>query len=98
MIIFLQVVALWFVLTTVVYLLVALYSRSVRRERLEKEFDASFPPASGPESGDVIADRDTYIAEGMAEYERGLRRRLIGLVYVLPAVVFVAVVYGVNYL
>ena len=97
MIVFLQVGVLWFVVTTVIYLLVAIYSRSVRRERLEKEFDASFPPASGPESGDVISDRDTYIAEGMQAYEKGLRSRLIGLIYVLPVVVFMAIVYGVNY-
>ena len=97
MIVFVQVIVVWFVVTTVIYLLVAIYSRSVRRERLEKEFDASFPTTSGPESGDVLADRDTYIAEGMHAYEKGLRRRLIGLIYVLPVVVFMAIVYGVNY-
>ena len=72
---------------TVIYFLVSIYSRSVRRERLEKRFDA----------GDVEGDRDTYIAEGMAAYEHGLRKRLIWLVIVVPLVAMAAVVYVVNW-
>ena len=90
---FLEVIVVWFIVTTMVYLAVAIYSRSVERERLEKEFDASFPPGTP----DVTADRDTYVSQGLADYEHGLRRRLIGLIYVLPALAFVAVVYVVNY-
>ena len=97
MIVFLQVLAIWFALTTVVYLLVAIYSRSLHREGLEKEFDASVPLTAETGSGAVIADRDAYISRGMFAYEKGLRRRLIGLIYVLPAVVFVTIIYFVNY-
>ena len=93
MLVFLEVILVWFVVTTLVYLAVGVYSRSVRRERLEKEFDAQFPPGSG----DAAAERDTYVAQGMAEYQHGLRRRLIGLIYVLPAVFFAVVIYVVNY-
>lgn len=93
MLVYTQVAGIWFVVTTMIYLAVSIYSRSVRRERLEKEFDATFPPGSG----DVGGDRDTYVAEGMAEYQHGLRRRLIGLIYVLPVVAFAAVIYVVNY-
>ena len=76
-----------FILLTVVYLMVAMYSRSVRREKLEKKFDA----------GDVEGDRDTYITEGMLAYEKGLKRRLIWLVYVVPAGIVIVTVYLVNY-
>lgn len=76
-----------FILLTVVYLIVAMYSRSVRREKLEKKFDA----------GDVEGDRDTYITEGMQAYEKGLKRRLIWLVYVVPAGIVIVTVYLVNY-
>ena len=72
---------------TVVYWLVAIYSRSVRRERLEKEFDA----------GDVEGGRDDYIKAGLDHYEHGLRRKLIVLVYIIPAVVVAVTVYFVNY-
>ena len=92
MIVFLEVIAIWFVVTTLVYLAVAIYSRSVRRERLEKEFDAT-----DPQGGDVAGDRDAYVRDGLAEYQQGLRRRLIGLIYVVPVVFFGIVIYLVNY-
>ena len=76
-----------FVLLTIVYLIVAMYSRSVRREKLENKFDA----------GDVEGDRDTYITDGMQAYEKGLKRRLIWLVYIVPAVIVITTVYLVNY-
>ena len=75
-----------FVVLSLAYVLVSIYSRSLQRESLEKEFDTTFPPGSG----DVTADRDAYVSEGMTAYQHGLRRRLIGLIYVLPAVAFVA--------
>lgn len=76
-----------FVLLTVVYLLVSVYSKSVRRERLEKRFDA----------GGVPGDRDAYIEQGMAAYRKGLRKRLILLVYIIPILTTVVTVYFVNY-
>lgn len=93
MLVYLELAVIWLVVTTVIYLAVSVYSRSIRREKLEKEFDASFPPGSG----DVAADRDDYVIQGLAEYHHGLRRRLIGLIYVLPVVAFAAVIYVVNY-
>ena len=72
---------------TVVYFLVSIYSRSVRRERLEKKFDA----------GGVAGDRSTYISAGMAAYESGLRKRLLWLIYILPTVAFVATIYILNF-
>lgn len=71
---------------TVLYVLVAAYSRSVRREKLEKSFDA----------GDIAGDRDTYISEGMQAYEHGLKHRLLWLVYIIPMAVVVVTVYLVN--
>ena len=76
-----------FIGLSVVYLVVSIYSRSERREKLEKQFDA----------GDVEGDRDAYIEAGMQAYKHGLRRKLILLVYVIPAVVVAVTVYLVNY-
>ena len=87
MIAILRLVFFGFIGLTVVYWLVAIYSRSVRRERLEKEYDA----------GDVEGDRDDYIKAGMDQYEHGLRRKLIVLVYIIPAVVVAVTVYFVDY-
>ncbi len=81
-----------FVILTVVYLLVSIYSRSVRREKLEKAWDTD--PAR---EGAAIADRDAYIEAGMADYRGGLRRKLIWLVYIIPMAAVLATVYAVNY-
>ena len=76
-----------FVILTLVYFVVGIYSRSVRREKLEKEFDA----------GGIDGARDAYIEAGMLAYKTGLRYRLIWLVYVIPTVLLAIIVYIVNY-
>lgn len=76
-----------FLVMTVVYWLGSVYSKSVRREKLEKRFDA----------GDVEGDRDAYIDVGMAKYRQGLRRRLIVLVYIIPVITTAVTIYFVNY-
>ena len=81
-----------FIGLSVVYILVSIYSRSVRREKLEKAWDTD--PAH---EGAAKADRDAYIADGMQVYEHGLRKRLIWLVYVFPAVAMALIIYFVNW-
>ncbi len=72
---------------TVMYFLVSIYSRSTQREELEKEWDA----AQGP------GDREDFITAGMAVYEKGLRKKLIWLVYVIPTLAVIAAVYLLNF-
>ena len=76
-----------FIGLSVIYFLVSIYSRSVRREKLEKRFDA----------GGVAGERDAYLEDGMRDYEKGLRKRLIWLVYIIPMVVVGVTIYLVNY-
>lgn len=83
----LRLALMGFVVLTVVYWIVSIYSRSVRREKLEKRFDA----------GGVEGPRDAYIAAGMAAYEKGLRKKLIWLVYILPLAGMAATIYVVNW-
>lgn len=84
---FIKLAVFGFIGLSIIYLMMSIYSRSVRREALEKRFDA----------GGVDGDRDTYIAEGMARYERSLRKRLIWLVYIIPMAVMAGTIYLVNY-
>jgi hypothetical protein len=84
--------ALGFVILTVVYIAVSIYSRSVRREKLEKAWDTD--PAR---EGAATDERDAYIEAGMEAYRHGLRRKLIWLVYIIPMAVVLATVYYVNY-
>jgi endonuclease I len=77
---FIRLVVLGFIAMTVVYFAISIYSRSVRREKLEDAWDADHP-----EGGDEAA-RDAYIENGMTEYENGFRKKLIWLVYVIPTI------------
>jgi Ca2+/Na+ antiporter len=78
-----------FVALTIIYVMISLYSRSVRKERLENEWNAA-PQSSEPGA------RDAFIAAGMAAYRGSLRRQLILLVYVIPVVVIATVTYLTN--
>lgn len=71
----------------VIYWLLSIYARSTERERLEKAYDQD----------NVQGSRDAFIAEGLAAYENSLRRRLIWLVFVIPTVVVVALVWILNF-
>ncbi len=92
MIAILRLAIFGFVAMTVLYVTISIYSRSVRREKLEKQFDSG-----DVEPGDVEMGRDAYIEAGMDAYRHGLRRQLIWLVYVIPTIVVAATVYFVNY-
>ena len=81
-----------FVLLTVVYVIVSIYSRSVRREKLEKDWDSD-PEKLGAES----SERDAYIKAGLNAYRHSLRRKLIVLVYIIPMAVVLATAYAVNH-
>jgi hypothetical protein len=75
---------------TVVYFMVSIYSRSVRREKLEDRWQEDHPDGGDP------AARDAYIEAGMREYETGLRKKLIWLVYIIPMCALVVTIYLVN--
>ena len=87
MIAILRVAVFWAIALTVVYFMVAIYSRSVRREWLEKKYDA----------GGIEGERQDYIEAGMLAYEHGLRRKLLWLVYIIPTLVVGVTIYFVNY-
>ena len=77
---------------TVAYFLTAIYSRSVRREKLEKEWDTD-PVREGVQ----VIERTNFIETGMADYEKGLKKRLLWLIYVIPTLGFAVTVYYVNW-
>ena len=73
---------------TVVYLVLSIWSRSVRREKLEEQWDSEI------RSG----DRDAFIEEGLRVYDRSLRRKLILGVYVIPVLFAAGMIYVMNYM
>lgn len=76
---------------SVVYILMWIYARSVRREALEKQWAAEHPDGGDPDG------RAAYIESGVKDYEPGLRRRLILFVFLLPGIAIAAIIYLTNY-
>lgn len=72
---------------SVVYVLTSIYSRSVRREKLEKHWERK----------ELQGDREAFIEAGMRGYEKGLKRRLLWLIYIIPMIVFNAIFFYVNW-
>ncbi len=90
MIAFLRLAVFGLIGMTVAYWLLRIYFHSTQREELEKEWDADHPGGGDPEA------RDAYIEAGMERYGRSLRAKLIWLVYVIPTVAVLLLLFLIN--
>lgn len=86
MIAFIRVFFIAFVVLTVIYVSLSFYSRAVRREKLEVQWDDE-----GREG-----DKRAFVRAGLKEYDGSLRRKLIIGVYVIPVVIVSTIIYVVN--
>ncbi len=86
-----RLVIFGFLFLTAIYFMISIYSRSVRREKLEDRWDEKHP------DGDDMAARDTYIKDGMTEYESGLRKKLIWLVFIIPPIIVLVILYLTSF-
>lgn len=76
-----------FVALTVIYISLSFYSRARRRDKLEAEWDA----------GGIATPREAFVQDGLKEYDRSLRRKLILGVYVVPVCLVALIIYLVNF-
>lgn len=77
------------VVLTVIYVIVSIWSRRVRRRKLAERWD----------SKDVLTvDRETFIARGLQKYDRSFRRKLILLIYIIPLTLILLIVYVTNFM
>ncbi len=90
MIAFLRLAVFGLIGMTVAYWLLRIYFRSTQREELEKAWDADHPDGGDPEA------RDAYIETGMERYGEALRAKLIWLVYVIPTVAVLVLLFLIN--
>ena len=72
---------------TIIYFVTSIYSRSVRREKLEKRWA----------SDGLEGDRETWIEDGMKAYEHGLKKKLMWLIYIIPTIGFLVTIYLINW-
>ena len=84
---FVRLVVFGFLLLSVIYLSLSWFTRSLRRESLENEWDEDQPEG---------ISRDDYVTAGIKEYNDGLRPKLLLLVYVIPTVLIATIVYLTN--
>ena len=82
-----RIMLLAFGVVTVIYVCLSLYSRAVRRDKLAEEWDA----------GGISVPRETFISDGLKDYDGSLRRKLILGVYVVPMVLMCTLIYVVNF-
>lgn len=70
----------------VLYLLVSLYARSLRREALEDEWNNAGQPGT----------RQDYVQSGLTEYNQSLRRKALLLIFIVPPVLVGVLAYVIN--
>lgn len=68
-----------FIVLTLVYIGLSLYNRWAERRRLAAEYARRETEKGAPSSG-----RESFVDQGMYDYERSLRRKLVFLVYLIP--------------
>ncbi|NRB16262.1 hypothetical protein [Parasedimentitalea psychrophila] len=76
------------IVLTVVYVLVSLYSRAVRRSKLRQHWKQK----------GLSVDRDTFVRRGLKKYDGSIRRKLILLVYIIPLGAIALLVYVMNFM
>lgn len=76
------------IVLTVVYIALSLWSRSVRRGKLETYWD---------EKG-LSGDREDFIRRGLKRYDNSIRRKLLLGVYVVPLALIAVLVYVTNFM
>lgn len=76
------------IILTVIYVVLSVYSRHVRRRKLEERWD----------SKEVLTvDRETFVQRGLQKYDRSIRRKMILLVYIIPLGLIALIVYLTNF-
>lgn len=87
-----RLIVLVFLLEAMFYLLLRIYIRSLRRERLEDIWDERHPERAGNNEA-----RDEFVRKSMVGYDRALKSRLLWLVFIVPTATIMGIVYWVNW-
>lgn len=82
-----RLIIVGFVVLSVIYVSLSLYSRAVRRRKLNREWEDERP----------TDDRETFVQQGLEDYDGSLRRKLILGVYVVPVCIIALIVYLTNF-
>ena len=103
MIAVIRLTVMGFLVLSVVFICVSLYSRSVRKQKLEEAWEAGDRDGDWrvqPQEEEVgpYTDRDSYMKAGLELYDRSLKKKLIWGVYVFPAALVGFLIYATNFM
>lgn len=87
----LRLMAFLFLIEAIFYLLLSIYLRSTKKESLEKEWDRRHPDRAGHSP-----ERSAFVRRSMAGFQKTLKARLVGLVFVLPTIAIGVIAWYVN--
>ncbi|MBC9247767.1 hypothetical protein H4P12_13885 [Paracoccus sp. 11-3] len=87
-----RLIVLVFLIEVMFYLLLRIYIRSLRRERLEEIWDVRHPDMAGHNR-----TRDEFIRRSMVGFDKTLKSRLLWLVFIIPTLAIMGIVYWVNW-
>ena len=76
-----------FIILTLLYVGVSIYSRLARRRKLIRQW----------QDAGQQGDRDAFIRAGMEEYDDSFRKKLILLIYIVPVAGIALIIYLVNF-
>ncbi len=82
-----RLMVIGFVVLTIIYVSLSFYSRSVRRGKLNAEWDEER----------MTGDKDAWVQEGLEDYDGSLRRKLILGVYIIPVILMITIIYLTNF-
>jgi len=77
------------VLQTIAYVALSLYSRSVRKRKLEAHWE---------HKDAMKGDKQAFVERGLKRYDQSFRRKLILGVYIVPWGAIVALIYIRNFM
>lgn len=92
MAVFARLIVFVLIAETIFYLLLRIYLRSIRTERLEEIWDERHPDQAGNN-----AARREFVRKSLVGFEKTLRVRLLVLVFILPTLAIMGIVYWVNW-
>lgn len=82
-----RLMVIGFIVLSVIYICLSLYSRAVRKGKLRAEWH----------EGSQEQPLEAFLEEGLQEYDKSLRRKLILSVYVIPVILVSGVIYLTNF-
>ena len=76
-----------FIVLTLVYIVLSIWSRQVRKGKLRREWVEE----------EMTGDMEVFVDQGLKEYDGSIRRKLILGVYVVPTVLVGVIIYLTNF-